>query len=193
MENKKLLNEQLLSLLAIRTQELHAHWPWYLALGIALVIGGVFALIFSSVTTLASVIYLGVALMFVGLVELIQAFRVGSVSNFFLHLVVSILSFIVGALMTFHPVENAMSLTLLLGAFFLAIGIFRIIFSFTMHIPQWVAVLVNGILTTILGGIILYQWPISGLWAIGILVAIDMLFTGWTWILLSLKAKDLPK
>ena len=60
-----------------------------------------------------------------------------------------------------------------------------------MTIPHKGLLLFNGIITLILGILIWAEWPFSGLWVIGTLVGIDAIFTGWTWILLSLKAKNL--
>ena len=52
---------------------------------------------------------------------------------------------------------------------------------------------INGICTTILGILIWQQWPVSGVWALGLLLGVDMIFTGWTWIMLSLAAKSIRK
>lgn len=177
----------------IALQQLKENWNYYLMLGIGLVAFGTLAIIFSLTSTLISVIYLGVSLIFLGFFEGAKAIRINKLSTFFLHLCLSILFIVGGALIIINPMGNALSLTFLLALFFIIAGILRVIFSFTQHIPHAGWLLFNGVITILLGALILYEWPYSGLWVIGTFVGIDMLFTGWTWIMLALQAKNLQK
>lgn len=176
---------------SLSLKQLKENWNWYLILGISLVVVGTLALIFSYATTLFSVIYLGIFLMVIGVIEGIQSFKLSQWSNFFLHLFLGILYFIGGLFLIIYPTINAVSLTLLLAVFLIVSGILKIFFAFTKKTPHKGALIFSGILTVILGCLILYQWPLSGLWVIGMFVGIDAIVTGWTWILLSLQAKKL--
>ena len=87
------------------------------------------------------------------------------------------------------PVDSALVLTLLLAVYFMVIGIFRIVASLTMRFPNWGWVLFSGIVSFILGVLTKQQWPLSGLWIIGLFIGIDMIFSGWSYVMLSLAAR----
>lgn len=174
-------------------KQLQQNWGWYLALGIGLVILGTLATFYAWTTTLFSVVYLGFLLIILGIFEGTQSLKISEWSNSFLHLFLGVLYTIAGLYMVWDPGINALSLTLLLAIFFVVSGILKIIFATINEIPHKMWLIANGVITTLLGILIWEQWPISGLWAIGLLVGIDILFTGWTLIMLSLAAKNLTK
>jgi len=187
--NKNVLMQDKIDLSALN--QLKTNWKWYLVLGIGLIIFGSLAAIFSIISTLVSVIYLGSFIIVLGFFEGAKSFKINKWSSFFLHLFLSILYIVGGFFILLNPTVNALSLTLLLAIFFIVAGILRIIFSFSSNVPHKTWIFLNGILTLILGILIWRQWPYSGLWAIGTLVGIDAIFTGWTWIMLSLEAKNI--
>ncbi len=171
--------------------QLKENSTWYLLLGIGLVVLGTLAMIFAYTSTVFSVIYLGLLLMTVGGFEAFQAFKMSRWSLFFLHLILGILFIVGGFFMVMDPTVNAINLTLFLAIFFVVSGILKIIFAFAKHIPHKFWLVLNGVLTLVLGVLIWKQWPYSGLWVIGMFVGIDTIFTGWTWIMLSLAAKKM--
>lgn len=168
------------------------HWRWVLASGIAFVGLGSMAFAYSVLVTLASVFVLGWALVFGGLFQAIHAFKVSRWSGFFLELVMAILYVIVGLVMVAHPGAGAMSVTLLIAAFFLVGGLSRIFAGTMLHLPGRAWLLVSGAVTLLLGLLILMEWPASGLWIIGTFVAIDMIFSGTWLIMLALNARSIP-
>jgi uncharacterized membrane protein HdeD (DUF308 family) len=172
-------------------KQLKENWNWYLLLGISLVILGTFAVIFSYATTIFSVIYLGIFFLVIGVIEGVHSFKLTQWGNFFLHLFLGILYFLGGLSLILYPTINAVSLTLLIGIFLIVSGILKIFFAFSKRTPHKGLLAFSGVLTIILGILILYQWPVSGLWVIGMFVGIDAIVTGWTWIFLSLQAKKL--
>ncbi len=174
---------------ALPLKQLKENWNWYLLLGICSVVFGTFAAIYSVTTTIFSMIYIGIFLIILGIFEIIQSFTLSQWSNFFLHLFLGILYGVGGILIVSHPTINAISLTLLLAVFFIVSGIFKIVVPIFKKIPHKGWVIFNGILTLILGGLILYQWPLSGLWVIGLFVGLEAIFSGWSLIMLSLLAK----
>lgn len=174
-------------------KQLQQNWGWYFALGACLVVLGTLAMIYSWTTTLFSVIYLGLLLIILGIFEGTQSLKISEWSSSFLHLFLGILYTIGGLFMVWEPAINALSLTLLLSIFFVVSGILKIIFAMINEIPHKIWLIANGIITTLLGLLIWQQWPISGLWAIGLLVGVDMVFSGWTLIMLSFAAKNLNK
>ena len=168
------------------------HWRWVLASGIAFIGLGSMAFAYSVLVTLASVFVLGWALVFGGLFQAMHAFKVSQWSGFLLELLLAILYGVVGLVMVTHPEAGAMSLTLLIGAFFLVGGLFRIFAGTMLHPPGRAWLLVSGAVTLLLDLLIWMEWPASGLWIIGTFVAIDMIFSGSWLIMLAVNARSLP-
>lgn len=176
--------------------QLKKNKSWFQVLGIGLVALGSLAIVFSFSSTLITVMFIGISMTLFGAFEGIKAFKMSEWANFFLHLFLSILYIVGGLFIAFNPMVNALSLTMLLSIFFIVAGILRVFFALTHPLPNKFYALLNGLLTIVLGGLIWYQWPISGLWAIGTLFGIDAIVTGWNWIMLAwdadkLKSKNL--
>jgi uncharacterized membrane protein HdeD (DUF308 family) len=110
--------------------------------------------------------------------------------GFALHLLAAALYLVVGLFMLEDPVRAAVVLTLLLAAAFFVGGLLRIIFSLGVLFPSWPWVLLNGAVDLILGVLILNGWPESSLWALGLLVGIDLLFHGWSSVILALTVRN---
>jgi uncharacterized membrane protein HdeD (DUF308 family) len=171
-------------------EQLKKNWLLYLFFGINWVLLGTLALIFSTVSTLVSVVLLGIFMLYMGSFEIVSSFKITKLSSFLLHIFVGVLYYFSGFYLIIHPSISAINLTLMFAILFVVAGLLRIIFSFTKNIPHKGWLLFNGILTTILGILIWQQWPYSGLWVIGTFVGIEAIFTGWTWIMFSLAAKS---
>jgi uncharacterized membrane protein HdeD (DUF308 family) len=150
---------------------------------------GLLAISSAFAATMASVVVFGLLLLIAGITEVIHAMMVRNGRGFALHLLAAALYLIVGLFMLEDPARAATVLTLLLAASFLAGGVLRIIFSLAMRFAAWPWVLLNGLVDLILGVVILSGWPGSGLWVIGLFVGIDLLFHGWSWVILALAAR----
>lgn len=168
---------------------------WFLVWGFLLVVLGIIAISATTLTTVFSVIFLGFLLGIGGVVIVIDTFTFWrrKWSGFFLHLLLGILYIIVGVMLVKSPILASVSLTLFLGIFYLVIGAFRIIYSLATRLPRWGWGLFNAIISLLLGILILASWPQSGLFVIGLFVGIDLLFTGWTYIMASFAARSLAK
>lgn len=169
------------------------HWWLFLLLGIVLVLGGVLAIAYPFVSSVGAVVLLGVILLVCGVLTILGAFWAGEWSALLLQLLVGILYVVAGIAIRDAPVESAAVLTLFVAAFFIVVGAFRIVAALVVRYPQWGWGLVNGVVT-LLGGIIIYDtFPSSALWVIGLLVGLDLLFSGWTWIMLAMVVRRLPE
>lgn len=181
------------SLLQAGLESLSDNWGWVFASGIAFVILGGIALSYSALTTLASVFVLGWVLVFAGIFEAMHAFKIPRWSGFLLELLAAILYLVVGVLMIARPETGAVSLTFLIGAFFLASGLFRIVAAATLRPPSWGWLLMNGLVTLVLGLLIIAEWPASGLWVIGMFLGIDLIFSGTWLIMLALGVRKVGR
>jgi uncharacterized membrane protein HdeD (DUF308 family) len=164
-------------------------WWLFFALGLVSIIVGLLAISSAFIATLASVVVFGVLLLIAGTTEVIHAVMVRNWRGFALHLLAAALYLIVGLFMLEDPVRAAAVLTLLLTTAFFVGGLLRIIFSLVVQFPAWPWVLLNGVVDLILGVVIWSGWPGSSLWVIGLFVGIDLLFHGWSWVILALTGR----
>ncbi|MGO9700627.1 MAG: HdeD family acid-resistance protein [Xanthobacteraceae bacterium] len=161
------------------------YWGWFLAFGIALVVLGVLAIGRAVTATIVSILFFGWLLLLACGIEVAQAIVVGHWAGFFHHLVAAILFGVTGFLIVTRPLLGAEVATMLMAVFFLIGGLFQVISSAWVALPGWGWQLVDGIITFILGVLVLAQWPVSGLWVIGLFIGIDLIFYGGAWIALA--------
>lgn len=170
--------------------EIVHNWGWFLAFGIALVLLGVLAIVRSVAATVVSMLFFGWLLLIAAGIEVVQAIMVGKWAGLFHHWVGAFLFGVLGALIVWRPLVTAEIVTLLMGAFFLVAGLFQLITPFLVSLPEWGWHALNGVITLVLGVLILAQWPVSGLWVIGLFVGIELIFYGGAWIALALKLRS---
>jgi uncharacterized membrane protein HdeD (DUF308 family) len=173
---------------------LRSSWGWLLALGIGMIVMGTIALGYACTVTLtlAATWLFGVVTMAAGIAQIVGSFSIGRWSGTLLHLLVGILYAVVGFMIFDQPAESALQLTLIIALFLMIGGIFRAITALTHRFPGWGWVLLNGVVTALLGMLIYKQWPSSGLWFIGLYIGIDLLLNGWMWVALALAVRKLP-
>jgi uncharacterized membrane protein HdeD (DUF308 family) len=171
------------------------NWGWFLVGGIVLILLGIIALGAITFTTYFTVIFLGCLLIAGGVVVIIDAFVFfwEKWGDFFLNVIFGVLYLIVGFSVIQYPASAMVSLTLLLGIFYVVLGIFRMVFSLGMVSPIFGWSFLNGIISLAIGILILISWPKSSLYIIGIFVGVDLLATGFTYLIASLLAKTVPK
>ena len=160
---------------------------WLLALGIVLIFVGTFSVAVSVVATIASVLLFGWLLLFTGAMEAVYAFHQSKWTGILLHVVNGVLSVVAGFLLVTNPAAGALVLTLLMAMFFMIGGLFRIITPIVMHLPHRGWLLLSGVVTLLLGVVIWRQLPGAAVWVIGTLVGIDMIFIGWSWVMLKAR------
>jgi uncharacterized membrane protein HdeD (DUF308 family) len=169
---------------------LSRNWGWLLALGILMIILGALAIGAPVVATIAFQFALGWILVIGGIAQGVHAFMAQGWQGFLFELLSAILYLVVGVLLLVNPVEGALALTVVLAVFLIVDGIFRIIMAMRLRDHRgWGWLLASGIMSLILGVLIWAEWPASGLWVIGLLVGIQLLFTGWSLVMLALAAR----
>jgi len=179
---------------AVGTDELQRNWGWFLALGVLLLLLGAAALGASVALTLASVMLFGWLLIFGGVMEAIHAFwRERGWGGVFINLLTGLLYVVVGFMMVANPGEAAATLTLLIALFLMFGGIFRIAVALMLRFPHWGWLALHGLINLLLGAAIWRQWPLSGLWVIGLFIGIDLVLNGWSLVMLGLVARRLPR
>jgi uncharacterized membrane protein HdeD (DUF308 family) len=140
--------------------------------------------------TFATVLVFGILLLLGAIFEVVTAFWGRNWRGFFLHLLTGVLYLIAGIFLINNPVGAALGLTLLVAVCLLTGGAVRIVLSLLERFDGWGWVMMNGIVSVLLGAAIWRQWPLSGLWALGLFVGIEMLFSGLSWVMLALAVRS---
>jgi uncharacterized membrane protein HdeD (DUF308 family) len=170
--------------------EVVQYWGWFLALGILLLLLGVAAVVRSVAATVISMLFFGWLLLIACGVEIAQAVMVGHWAGFFHHLLAAILFGVTGALLVSRPVISAEVATIFMAMFFLIGGLFQFISALVVHAQGWGWQVADGIIAFILGVLVIAQWPVSGLWVIGLFIGIDLIFYGAAWIAFALQLRQ---
>ena len=173
-----------------RVSELRRGWGWLLALGILFVILGCLGMGMVVGLTLASMLFLGVLLIIAGCSQFVDVFKAKQWKAVAWHALIAALYIVGGCLIIYDPFLASALITALLAAVLIIIGLTRFIMAIRLKgSPGWGWLLLAGIIAIILGLMILMHWPISGLWVIGLFIAIEMIVDGWTYIFLALSLR----
>jgi uncharacterized membrane protein HdeD (DUF308 family) len=167
-------------------REIIQYWGWFLAFGIGVLVLGIAAVVRAVTATVASMLFFGWLLVLASGIEIAQAVMVGHWAGFFQHLLAAVLFGVTGLLIVMRPVISAEVATVFMAMFFLIGGLFQLVGSVAVALPGWGWQAADGIITFVLGLLVLAQWPASGLWVIGLFVGIDLIFYGCAWIALAL-------
>lgn len=163
-------------------------------IGILSVVLGIIAIVTPAVAGKAVVIVIGAVMLVAGIAQIFSGLRAEGWSHKLPPLILGIITAIAGLGVLGHPLLGLTFLTLLLVVFFVVEGLWKIVASFSYRPAKgWLAFLISGILTLVLGVLIWRQWPISGLWAVGVLVGVDLLTTGISLIALASTVGRLKK
>lgn len=165
-------------------------WGGPFVMGLLIALLGVLALASLPITSLATVFFYGAVLVVGGIFELVHAFRVRKTGPFLMFLLGGILSIVVGALVLMRPGIGLVSLTLLLAGFFLARGLFRGITALMDRYSGWGWDVLYGLVSVALGVIIFAQLPYSSLWALGLVVGVEILSRGISLMAVALMARS---
>ena len=169
-------------------------WSWLMTLGVIMLILGVLAIIFPAATSVSITIILGILLIVAGAGRVVSMFSSTGWGDFLLKLLAAVIYLAAGILIVANPFSGTFTLTLLLGIFFFAQGIANILIAvFTTGSRGWGWMLVNGIISLILGALIWGGLPSSANWAIGLLVGIWLIFDGWALVMLATAKHEMDR
>ena len=177
----------------LELMNLSRYWGWLIAFGLILIVLGGLAISMVTLTTVISMVFLGFLVLLGSFVLLVDAFHFWRVkwSGFFIHLILGLLYFFVGWMLIQQPMIASISITLFLGLFYTIVGLYRIIFTASLRLPQWGWSMVSGLISALLGILILSNWPWSGEFIIGLFIGIDLIFGGWAYLITGITAKAL--
>jgi uncharacterized membrane protein HdeD (DUF308 family) len=141
--------------------------------------------------TLASVLFFGVLILGLGVVQLVHAFTCQGWKSVLWYVLIALLYVAAGIDIIANPVRASEILTLVLAGILIAVGVIRIVLALQLRptVDGWYWSLLSGVISILLGGMIIGHWPDSGLWVIGLFVAVELLFNGWSYIFIALAAR----
>jgi uncharacterized membrane protein HdeD (DUF308 family) len=181
------------------TQGLHAPGAmvkkatnWFIAIAVLFILLGIFAIAEPFTAGLGVTLLVGWLLVIGAVAHFIHAFKGGGARHVILQVVVGIVYLAGGLYFLTHTIMGVSTLTLLLSGVILAEGVLEILAYFrlkSMHGASWL--LINGVVTLLLGGLIWFHWPSSSVWAIGTLVGVNLLMTGISRLMLGLAARKI--
>lgn len=155
------------------------HRGAFIALGVLSVIAGLLAFVFPLAATLAAALMFGAILVAVGLAQIANGIRTRGWKGWIWMVIAGVLSVAVGILLFARPIAGVLTLTMLLGAFFLVEGVVRTVMAFGIRSqPGWGLLLANGILGILLGILVFTQWPQAAAWLLGIVLGVDLILNG---------------
>jgi uncharacterized membrane protein HdeD (DUF308 family) len=169
------------------------HWMAFLVEGILLAILGLAAMIVPPLASLAVTIFLGWMFLISGIGGLIVTFWARQMPGFWWSLISALLAIAAGAILLAQPVQGTLTLTIVVGVYFLAEGVATIMYALEHRRElsgRWSWLLVAGLMDILIAFIVISGLPGSAQWAIGLLVGINLLFGGATLIGMALAARN---
>ncbi len=173
---------------------LRRSWKALMAVGVLAILIGCVAIVVPAVASVGTAIFIGWILVIAGVFLIAGAFMAHSVGTVILRLAWALLTVIVGLWLIVEPHNGTLTLTLILGIYFLFMGLTRIAVAFAGRGQQGAGLVgLSGIAGLLIGILVLANLPSSADWAIGLLVGIDLIFAGWTLTSVALAGRDLAR
>lgn len=169
-------------------------WKGLMTVGVIAIVIGCIAILVPAVASVGTAIFIGWILVIAGAFLVVAAFSAHSVGSLLLRLLWAAITVVVGLWLIVEPHNGTLTLTFVLGVYFLFMGLTRITVAFIgrgQPNAGWVGL--SGVCGLLIGILVLAKFPSSADWAIGLLVGIDLIFAGWTLTSVALVGKELAK
>ncbi|HWZ37300.1 MAG TPA: HdeD family acid-resistance protein [Bradyrhizobium sp.] len=171
------------------------HWKAFLFEGILLAVLGLAAMIVPPLASLAVTIFLGWMFLVTGVAGLVMTYWARAMPGYWWSLISAALAVLAGIILLARPMQGVLTLTIVVGAYFLAEGIATIMYALDHRRElsgRWSWLLIAGLMDILIAFFIIAGLPGSAEWAIGLLVGINLLFGGATLIGMALAARNAP-
>ncbi len=173
-------------------RSLKEHWRLFTVQGVLLVILGMIAVAVPQFAAVAATDFIGWLLFFTGLMQAVSLVSSTRAPGYWSSLLLAILTAILGFILAWYPLEGAITLTMVLTAYFIAHGVGTLIFALSVkgETGRWVLLILSGLVDLLLAGFVLAEWPSTELWVLGLFIGVNMLLTGFAFIFTALGARS---
>jgi uncharacterized membrane protein HdeD (DUF308 family) len=169
-------------------------WKTLRGVGIAAIVIGAIAILLPELFSLGAAVFVGIVLVIVSAFLAAAAFAAHGVGSLLARLAWALLTFVVGLWLILEPHNGTLTLTLVLGIYFLLMGLTRVTVAFLGRgQPNAIWVGLSGVCGVIIGILVLAKFPSSADWAIGLLIGIDLIFLGWSLISVAQVGKEVSR
>lgn len=169
-------------------------WKALMAVGVLAILVGCVAIAVPAVASVATAVFIGWILIVASVFLVAGAFTAYSVGSFAVRIAWALLTLLVGLWLVIEPSHGTFTLTLILGIYFLVMGVTRTAIAFAARgTPNAGLLGLSGVAGLLIGILVLAKLPSSADWAIGLLVGIDLIFAGWTLVSVALLGRDLAR
>ncbi|WP_294612731.1 HdeD family acid-resistance protein [uncultured Gilliamella sp.] len=163
---------------------------WFILVGVILIVLGCLALGYQFIATVFSVYFIGTLLVIAGIAQALHSFSIKGFGQTALWAIMGILYIFIGLMSFFQPIAISSALTLVISFLLIMSGFTQILAAFNnRNLPSWGWILTSGIITLILGLIIISGWPYDSLWVLGMFLGVDLVFQGWAYIAIGFALK----
>lgn len=174
--------------------EVSKNWGWLFCLGIFFIILGLIGLGRLVALSLAGGLFFGILIVIGGVAQFVEALKCRGWKSLAFHVLIAALYVVGGVFVIQDPLGASVLLTWILAVVLIGVGIVRAVMAWQMrNTGGWFVPLLGGIISIILGGLILAKWPLSGLFVIGLFIAIELITNGWSYIFIALAARRANK
>jgi len=173
-------------------RSIHDHWGLFLTEGIILSVLGFAAMLIPLLAGIVTTIFLGWLFLIAGAVGLVATLRARQAPGFVWSLLSALVALLVGGVLVWNPLRGLVTLTYVMIAFFVVDGIFIICYALAHRRElsgRWEWMMANGVVDLILAGVVIAGLPGTLIWALGLLLGIDLLFGGASLIVMALTAR----
>lgn len=174
------------------SQQMKNNWSWFASIGAVLIIIGILALCYQFIATIFSIYFIGILLLIAGITQAIHSLRIRGFGQTASWAIMGVLYIIAGIISFIKPIEASSAITLLLSFLLIASGIAQAIGAINNKgFPYWGWWLFSGIITFLLGMLIMIGWPANSLFILGMFLGIDLVFQGWAYLAIGLALKSI--
>lgn len=177
---------------SIDADKIKSNWKWFLTLGVTLIVLGFIGVSCSFLATKLFISILGILLMIAGISQISHVIVSPRWQAAIFKLLLGLFYVAAGISFIKHPTAAATWFTLFIGCFLLSSGILKLLIGLNhRYAKEWTMGIFSGFLSTLLGVMLLLNWPISGVWFIGFVISLELIFTGWTYVAFATGAKNI--
>ncbi len=177
---------------AAELEAVRRSWGWLVGWGVLLLVAGTAALAYPAAATVISVEVFGVLLLIAAGGQLAAVFfHARGWGGVLTSVLCGVLYFFAGVVLLERPLLGAAGYTLFLAMLFFALGVTRVTAAVVVRFSGWGWAAISGVISVLLAVLIWQNMPGSALWVIGTFVGIDLIFAGWSWVMLGLAARQL--